>query len=156
MGFRDRYATDKAASENGKWISKGDGLDILVRRLNSKAARKIVNEENAKHSNLTRGGKSLPMDIADKVNRKVASRALLLDWRDTPALEGEEKLYGAPRPADADPELVAAGKVPMIPFSPDVAEEYFLEYPDFLEEVIEDAASAENFRVEEREEIKGN
>lgn len=147
MSFADRYSFNKKLAEDGTWISKGGGLDIKVRRLNSKAARKVVTDENKKHANLTKGGRQLPPDIADMVNRRVAAYGLLMDWRDTPKGENNpDGLEGAPRDE--------AGNV--IQYTPEVGLEFFVNYPDFMEDVIEDSSSIEHFRDEQREEIAGN
>ena len=155
MSFANRYGVNKALAEDGKWITKGGGLDVLVRRLNSKAARAVVTRENAKHSHLTRGGRTLPTDIAELVNRRVAAFGLLLDWRDTPKGEDNpEGLKGAPRPVGENGEEDASA--PPIVYTPEVGIEYFIQYPDFLEEIIEDSTNIENYRDEERTETEGN
>lgn len=159
MSFANRYGYDKKSAEEGKWITKGDGLDIQVRRLNSKAVRDLAVRVNKPFTHLTRGGKSLPTDIADLVNRRIASEGVLMDWRDTPVAKGEKPVYGAPRPfREENGKIVmeAGTATNMTPFSVEAAAEFFQMFPDFLEEVIEDSSIMDNFRDDEVEETVGN
>lgn len=147
MSFANRYAFNKEAAEDGTWVVMGGGLDIRVRRINSKFVRDFVTKENKKHSHLTRGGRELPNDISEMISRRVGAHAILNGWRDTPkGPDNPTGEKGAPRGDDGN----------VIEYSPDVALQYFVDYPDFLEDVVTQSSSVENFREEERKTIEGN
>ena len=147
MSFANKYGFNKKLAEDGAWVSMGDGLEHQVRRSNSKFVRDFVVKENKKHANLTRGGRELPQDIADMVSRRVVSCAMLVDWRDTPKGESNPNgEIGAPRDERGN----------IIPFTPEAALEYCLEYPDFMEDVVTQSSNIENYRAEERKAIEGN
>ncbi len=147
MAFKDRYGVNKQKAEDGTWIDKGDDFHVLIRRLQSKAVRDLNTKLMKPYSHLTKGGKQLPNDIQDLVSRKLVSQAVLLDWKGT----------GAPSVEVSDEVSSAKGYKPtMIEYSQEVGEEYFKNYPDFLEEIVDDASTIDNFRDEEREETEGN
>ena len=147
MGFKDRYGYDKKKAEDGTWVDKGDDFHVLLRRLNSKKVRDANTAIMKRYSHLTKGGKQLPTDIQDLVSRKLVSEYVLLDWKGA----------GAPTVEVSEEEAAKEGYKPrMIEYTPEVGNQYFIDFPDFLEEIADDAGNIDNFRREEREEIEGN
>lgn len=136
MAFNDRYGYDKDLGENGAWVQKDNDFWIKIRRLRSKKVREVSTKLNKPYAHITRGGKQLPDEVADRINRELIAKAILVDWK------GED----GPRTDSGD----------LIPFSEENAIEVFIRMPDFMDEIVSDSDMIENFRQSEKEEIEGN
>ena len=122
MSFLQKYKTDKAAEQNGVWIEVDDGVEIKVARLNNEKARELRRTLEAPYRNF----KEVPPKALEDIMRRIVASCVLLDWK------------GVDQDADGNDVL----------YSPDRAEEIFVEYPDFFNDVVSASAARETFQTE--------
>lgn len=127
MGFLSKYKTDKTAEVAGVWVEMDEGVEIRVARLNNEKAR----DERRKLEKPYRNFQQVPDKVSEEIMRKVVARTVLVDWR---GLTDED------------------GKA--VPYSAEKAEELFVAYPDFLNDVVGASMARETFQAQATEAAK--
>lgn len=129
MSIYDRYKTDKTLETEGVWVDFGDGVEVKLTRLNTKAAKEVRRREEKPYARL----REIPEDIQEKVLTRIMAQAVIKEWK------GVLDEKGKPIPCTAE-----------------AVEALLNELPDFREDLIFAAAQRETFKAEEVEAAKGN
>jgi hypothetical protein len=133
MGFHDRFATNKAAAEEGTWVDLGDGVKIKVRRFDSAVSKAVRRKLEEPYTALRRAGQELSDDIAQELLIRQLAQAILVDWRGVTDEEGKS-----------------------IAFSSDVAYDILKKYDFFLEDVSRIVGSRDTFKSQVKDADLGN
>jgi len=129
MSFLNKYRTDKTAEEQGVWVVLDDDIEVKVARLNNKAARDLRRTLEKPYRNM----QTIPDAANEAILTKVIAQAVVKDWKGVTDLNGKT-----------------------VPYSPDVAEKLFKEFPDFLSDVVSAAMTRETFQGEATEAAKND
>ncbi|QIV65821.1 pre-tape measure chaperone protein [Mesorhizobium phage Cp1R7A-A1] len=135
--FSDIYAYDKTASEEGVWSPVGGGIKVKVRSFDSAHTRALRKKLNEPYAALLRLGKEIPEDDQNEIFKKLIAQSSLIDWNLT---EGTGEI--GPDGKEIERK---------IPFTPETAEKFFDEEPQFLRDVIAVLTSNETFKKRARE-----
>lgn len=90
-GFMDRYKTDKSLEEEGVWVDYGDGLQVQVRRLNSKHSKETRRKLEKPYSGQFRG-RDLPEAVQEDLLNKQIANSIVTDWKGVPDPDNEDKM----------------------------------------------------------------
>lgn len=126
MSFLNKYKTDKKAEVEGVWIEIDTGVELRIARLNNEKAKELRRSLEKPYRNF----QSVPDKVNEDIMRKVVARTVLLDWR------GMTDGSGA------------------VAYSAEKAEELFVEYPDFLNDVVSVSLAREAFQTESTDAAK--
>ncbi len=130
----DLYETNQDAEENGKWFSEfGPEIDIKIRRFTSAKSRKVREALFKPHLKQYKTFEKIPEAISEELTCRHLADGVVTDWRGIFDREGKE-----------------------VPFAPDMAFELFTKLPDLAKEVVLLSINMDNYRIEKKEEIKGN
>lgn len=119
--------TDKKKEVDGVWCNSQFGFKYLIARMNNSAHRRYL-QENIRPSQLL-----LSVDKQEDLTKEAISRFVLLDWKEVVD--------------DQDKE---------IPYTPEIGQKTFEEYPDIYLEVLNFASSIDLFREDGFEDNAGN
>jgi hypothetical protein len=126
------FRMDSELETGGVWCDVGEGLRVLVARARNVKFREYVRQLMKPHLRKVRRGKIDP-DLLEDINRKATAKTILLGWEDLQDDDGKD-----------------------VPYSPEKAEEYLKEFPDFAEIVMEFATDVDLYRERDREDAEGN
>lgn len=82
-GFFDRYNTDKGLEEEGVWVDYGEGLQVKIRRLNSKASRDCRRKLEKPYAAQFRQ-REMPDSLQEKLLNQQVAKAIVVDWKGVP------------------------------------------------------------------------
>ncbi len=135
-GFNDRYATDTSLEEEGVWVDYGDGLEIKVRRLNSKHSRETRRKLEKPYTAQFRN-RDMPEQLQEDLLNKQVSESIVVDWR------------GVPDPAD---------EKKMLPCTPENVLKMVSDpaFKDFRDDILTAALARETFAKEARADAEKN
>ena len=130
--FSQRYKTDKNLSENGVEVDFGDGVKVVLRRINSEKSKEVRRRLERPFQRMIRSN-SLPDAKQEEITREQIAEAVIVSW------EGVEDNQGN-----------------LIPYSKQNALKVFEWYPDFLNDIITAITERDTFKNEDREEDAKN
>lgn len=126
--FSDRYAHDKSAAEEGRWVTLDAGIRVKLRAFDSAHTRALRNKLQEPHNHLLKRGKELPEDVQNDINTKLVAGSSIVDW-DIGNDDNDVK----------------------IEFSASTAEKLLNDEPAFLRDVIAALMAADTFKKQARE-----
>lgn len=115
---------DKEKEIEGVWFVSSDGLRLKIARFNNPNAIRMTRKLALANSRALKRDKE--GDLLSELAIKVHAKHILVDWKDV--LEDDE--------------------VTPMPYSSKKAEELLIEFPTFLEEVLEFSLREDEFRIE--------
>ncbi len=126
------FATDKEKELEGVWFPLGDGLEILVARMNNTNYTSRVRKQMQPYQS-TFQRKALKEDAAEAIQNKAMAGTIVLDWKDMQDEDGAEG-----------------------PFSEEICVKYLQLYPEFKKAILEFAGNMDNYVLEAVKEIGEN
>lgn len=134
--FMNRYKTDKDLEENGVWVDFGDGIQVKIRRANSKASRDCRAKLEKPYAGQFRN-REMPQSLQDEILIKQLSQSIILDWK------------GVPDPTDEKGER-------MLPCNEENIVKMMTQFPDFREDILTAAVAQATFQRELMKAAEGN
>lgn len=78
--LRKRYNTDQTLEEEGVWVDFGDGLQVKIRRLNSKHSRDVRRKLEKPYTTQFRG-REMPDSLQEQLLSQQLSKSIIVDWK---------------------------------------------------------------------------
>lgn len=131
----DLYETNRESEEDGKWFDEefGPEVKLKLRRYNAKVPRLARDKAFKPHLKAYKTFDKIPEDVSVPLTNKLLAETIVVDWKGIFDRDGNE-----------------------IPFSKEAALDLFTKLPDFATAVILVSVNADNYRAEDKDEIKGN
>lgn len=127
------FGADESTSENGKWFPFGKTIEFKIRRFKSKKSRKVRDALEAPYKRATKFGTALPEDVQTEITIQHLAEGIIADWK------GVTDKNGAP-----------------VKYSKEAAIVLLTDLPELRDSIAELSLNLDNFRDEDKDEIKGN
>lgn len=137
MSLRDRYNTDQSLEEEGVWVDFGDGLQVKIRRLNSKHSRETRRKLEKPYSTQFRG-REMPDSLQETLLNQQMSKSIVVDWK------GVDDPYADVKPGDKDAPALAHSEENVLKLLSDP------EFKDFRDDILTAAMERTTFEKEQR------
>ena len=98
--FADRFFTDHAMEEEGVWVDFGQGLEVKIRRSDSRRSREVFRRLYKPYRKMEEAGNAIPYDDEILIRAKWTAQALVADWKGVSDRKG--------KPVKFDPENLKA------------------------------------------------
>lgn len=79
--FADRFFTDHAMEEEGVWVDFGQGLEVKIRRADSRRSREVFRRLYKPYRKMEEAGNAIPHDDEILIRAKWTAQALVADWK---------------------------------------------------------------------------
>lgn len=129
----EMFGANETTSEEGKWFQFGKTIEIKIRRYKSKKSRKVREALEAPYKRATKFGGNLPEDVATEIAIEHLAEGIIADWKGVVDKSGNPVKYSK-----------AAAVV------------LLTDLPELRDNIAELSLNLDNFRDEEKEEVKGN
>lgn len=129
----DMFGSDESTSENGKWFKFGKTIEFKIRRFKSKKSRKVRDALEAPYKRATKFGSQLPDDVQNEITIQHIADGIIADWKGVVDKQGNPVKYSA------------AAAVALL-----------TDLPDLRDSIAELSLNLDNFRDDDKEEVKGN
>jgi hypothetical protein len=127
------FGTSESAAEDGKWFPFSAEMSVKIRRFKSKKSRKVREALEAPYKRVSQLSPKIPDEDAERIASQHVAEGIVVDWKGVLDTNGNS-----------------------IPYSVGAALDLFEKLPEFRDAVIEISLNIENFREEEKAEVKGN
>lgn len=140
--LRKRYNTDTSLEEEGVWVDYGDGLQVKVRRLNSKHSRDVRRKLEKPYAAQFRS-RDMPDSLQEELLNKQMAQSIVVDWKGV-----EDPYTQVPEGKEAPPLAYSPENVLKIVSDP--------EFKDFREDILTAAMERTTFEKEQRKDAEKN
>lgn len=79
--FAERFFTDHAMEEEGVWVDFGQGLEVKIRRSDSRRSREVFRRLYKPYRKMEEAGNAIPHDAEILIRAKWTAQALVADWK---------------------------------------------------------------------------
>lgn len=134
------FKTDAAKETEGVWQPLGDGVELLIARMNNPACKRAFRRHAGRFKGMAL--ELLPAEKQDEIYARVMAETVLLDWRET--VDGDVRPH----------TITEDGKA--VTYSADEAFRVLTAYPDIRDVVRIYAESADAYREEAIGDAAGN
>lgn len=79
--FKNRFFTDSNLEEDGVWVDFGEGLEVKIRRADSRASREVFRRLYKPYRKMEDAGNAIPYDDEILLRAKWTAEALVAKWK---------------------------------------------------------------------------
>lgn len=124
--FMNRYKTDREMEENGVWVDFGDGIQVKIRRANSKHSRDTRAKLEKPYAGQFRN-REMPQSLQDEILIKQLAQSIVVDWKGVPDPSNPD----SPNPFPCNEENVI---------------KVMTQFPDFREDILTASVAQATFQ----------
>ncbi len=93
--FADRFFTDHTMEEEGVWVDFGQGLEVKIRRSDSRRSREVFRRLYKPYRKMEEAGNAIPHDDEIAIRAKWTAQALVADWKGVTDRKGKAVKFDA-------------------------------------------------------------
>lgn len=91
--FANRFFTDHDREEEGVWVDFGQGLEVKIRRSDSRRSRDVFRRLYKPYRKMEEAGNPIPHDDEILIRAKWTAQALVADWKGVTDRKGKAVKY---------------------------------------------------------------